>query len=91
MTIQITPFQLELLLQNAAELGSIHTLAKLGKIKLYLKKAEAFRLYGRLNVETWIEKGLITPRKDGDDSAAWRIDRMELEAIHRAKNLLRYL
>ncbi|WP_256009437.1 hypothetical protein [Desertivirga xinjiangensis] len=91
MNIEISSFHLELLLQHASEMGALCALTKVGKVKPYLKKSEAFRIYGRANVELWIERGLITPRKDGSDSAAWRIDRMELEAICRAKILLRYL
>ena len=74
-----------------AELGAITALVKTCQLRPYLKKAEAFRLYGRKHVEHWIEEGLITPRKDGDHSAAWRIDRLEIEAVAKAIDLLRYL
>ena len=79
------------LLQIAAELGAIEALIRVGKLKPFLKKAEAFRLFGRKNIERWIEEGLITPRKDGEHSAAWRIDRLEAEAISKAKIILRYI
>jgi len=75
----------------AAELGAIHALVQTGQLKPYLKKSEAFRLYGRKQVEHWIAEGAITPRKDGDHSAAWRIDRMEIEALVKVTELLRYL
>jgi len=74
-----------------AELGAIHALVQTGHLKPYLKKSEAFRLYGRKQVEHWINDGSITPRKDGDYSAAWRIDRLEIEALAKATELLRYL
>lgn len=90
MDIDISVFQLKILLQSAAEMGAVLALAKTAKLKVYLKKSEAFKLYGRANVENWILEGLITPRKDGDHSASWRIDRMELEAIHVAIELGRY-
>ena len=74
-----------------AELGAIAVMVKLGHLRPYLKKSEAFRQFGRKQVEQWIELGLLTPRKDGDYSAAWRIDRLEIESLARAKDLLRYL
>jgi len=91
MNIVLTSHQLQMLLQDAADLGAQMALAKTGKIRPYLKKSEAFRLYGRKNVEHWIGLGLITPRKDGEKSAAWRIDRIEAEAIHKSSMAIRYL
>jgi hypothetical protein len=52
-----------------------------GNLKPYLNKSEAFRRYGRGNIEKWLDIGLITPRKDGDHSAAWRLDRLEVESL----------
>jgi len=80
-----------MLFQSAAELGAIAALVSTGKLKPYLKKAEAFRLYGRKNIEHWIDAGLITPRKDGDQSACWRIDRLEAEALDKAYHILKFL
>lgn len=79
------------ILQAAAELGAVQALIATGRLKPYLKKSEAFRLYGRAKVENWINEGAITPRKDGDHSAAWRIDRMEIAILARASELLSYL
>ena len=80
-----------MLFQSAAELGAIAALVSAGKLKPYLKKAEAFRLYGRKNIEHWIDAGLVTPRKDGDHSACWRIDRMEAETLDKAYQILKFL
>jgi hypothetical protein len=91
MDIQISTHQLKFIIQEAAEMGAIQALTKAGKLKPYLKKTEAFRKYGRANIEHWAENGLITIRKDGDHSAAWRIDRMEVEAIVKSIDLLRFL
>lgn len=76
-------------MQKAAELGAKHTLCRTGKLKPYLTKAQAFREYGRANIEHWIEQGLITPRKDGNHSANWRVDRIEADAIRSAIELSR--
>jgi len=91
MNVELTLFQFQSLLEVASELGAKRALIKAGKLKPYLKKSEALRMYGRNNVEHWIEEGLITPRKDGNDSAAWRIDRIELDIIAKGLEVLRFL
>lgn len=91
MELQLEPHQLKRLIQEAAELGALIALTRTGRLKPYLKKTEAFRRAGRANIERWIDQGAITIRKDGDHSAAWRIDRIELEALVRSAELLRYL
>jgi len=70
-----------------AELGALQALITTGMLKPYLKKSEAFRQYGRKNVERWIAQGDITPRKDGNHSAAWRIDRLEIAILAKAIEL----
>ena len=88
--MEIRPPQLQLLLKETAELGAITALTKIGRIKPYLNKAQAYKRYGRKNVERWLELGLIYPIKDGANSAACRFNRIELEVLSRAINLLRY-
>jgi len=78
---------LERFIREAAALGSIITLIRTGMLKPYLKKNEAFRKFGRIRVEQWINSGMITIRKDGNHSAAWRIDRIEIEALASAEKL----
>jgi hypothetical protein len=91
MNIDIPPRLLALIISRAAEMGAVVAMAKTGNVRPYISKNEAFRLYGRKNVERWIDDGLVTPRKDGDHSAAWRIDRIELESIVKARELLQSL
>jgi hypothetical protein len=86
-----SPLLIRLLLQQGAELGAITALIKTAKLKPYLKKKEAYRLYGRKNIEHWLDEGILTIRKDGDHSAGWRIDRLELELIVKAHFLLQHL
>ena len=88
MDITISKYYLSTLLEQAAEMGAKHALTQCGYLKPFLKKSEAYRQFGRKNVEHWIEGGLLTPRKDGDHSAAWRLERLELEAIAKAEDLL---
>jgi len=89
--MEIPNFQLEQLLALGSELGSLTTLIQSGKLKPYLKKSEAFRLYGRKNIEHWTENGMVKPRKDGEASAAWRLERMEIEVLVKAIALRRIL
>jgi len=91
MLLQFEPFQLRNIIREAAGMGAMLALSKTGKLKPYLKKSEAFRQYGRKNIERWVAEGRITIRKDGDHSAIWRLDRLELEAIVRSVELLRSL
>jgi len=91
MDIQISKHKMSLLIQKAAEMGAKLALAQTGRIKPYLKKSEAFSLYGRKNIERWIDEGLITIRKDGNHSAQWRICRIELDAVAKSGLLLKYL
>ncbi|WP_345949020.1 hypothetical protein ABDD95_19420 [Mucilaginibacter sp. PAMB04274] len=91
MDIPISAHLLGLMLEHAAEMGAKNALIQFGHLKPYLKKSEAYRLFGRKNVEYWIKAGLVTPRKDGDCSATWRLERMELEAIAKVESLLIYL
>lgn len=89
--VMAVPFFMEKILQVAAELGALHALIETGQLKPYLKKSEAFRLYGRNRVEHWIGENAIKPHKDGNHSAAWRIDRMEIALLAAANELLPYL
>jgi len=89
--MEISFFQLELIIREAAELGTISAMVASGRLKPYLKKSEAFRIYGRANVENWLRNGLLTPRKDGDHSAAWRLGRIELETVSRSIKIFQSL
>jgi len=84
--MEIKPFQLKLITEAAAQLGALSALIKTGKVKPYLNKSEAFKAFGRATVENWVRDGLIIVRKDGDHSAAWRIDRFEIELL--AKSII---
>lgn len=77
---------LSAMLADAAEIGANAAMGKAGMIRPYLSKQEAFKTYGRTVVERWIKEGLVTPRKDGSDTAKWRIDRTEIESVAKASN-----
>lgn len=89
--MEISKTQLSNLLAQAAELGAMTALSKTGVIKPFVKRSDAFRMYGRGTIERWVKEGLITPIKDGEASAAWRLDRVELENVARTSNRHTYL
>ncbi|MDB5143383.1 MAG: hypothetical protein JWQ66_2096 [Mucilaginibacter sp.] len=89
--MELTEAQLTGLISKAAELATIKTLIITGNLKPYLKKSEAFRLYGRKNIEKWLSEKLLTLRKDGDYSAALRLDRLEIESLVNALEMSRIL
>ncbi|CAN5175416.1 hypothetical protein BH09BAC6_BH09BAC6_24170 [soil metagenome] len=89
--MEILNQSLEKCLAAGAELGVVITLVKTGQVKPYLNKSEAFLIYGRSNVENWFEMGWLKQRKDGNYSAAWRIDRIEIEVVAKSIALLNFL
>lgn len=89
--ITLSKINLQLLLQDAAELGAKAALTATGVLKPYISKSEAYRTYGESIVDRWIKEGLVTPRKDGQTSAKWRIERVEIEAVAKASNRPSYL
>lgn len=91
MEFEISPFQLKNIIREAAELGALIALTRTGKLKPYLKKREAYAHFGESQVNRWIAEGKITVRKDGTQTAAWRIDRIEIEAIIKGMEIWRNL
>jgi hypothetical protein len=89
--MEISIPHLRVMLAESAELGATKALIGAGVIKPFLKKAEAYRLYGRTNVDRWLKAQLITPRKDGDSSSSIRIDRQEIEIVAKANNWSAYV
>lgn len=79
--MEIAETELSVLVSAAAQLGATIALVRTGHLKPYLTKSEAFRRYGRKNIEKWIGLGLLTIRKDGNHSAAWRLDLLEIEFL----------
>jgi hypothetical protein len=56
-----------------------------GKDKPYLSLSQCFKQYGRSNVKSWIEKGLLHPRKEGKRKI--EISSIEIEMVHNAVNV----
>lgn len=76
--------ELSFLFKDTVVQGADKALIESGQLPDTLTKAQAFRLYGRSDVERWIAEGLIHPVKLRDISSKKFIDRLKLEAVARA-------
>ncbi|MFD2964360.1 MULTISPECIES: hypothetical protein [Olivibacter] len=79
------------LLKNAAQQGTEKALAESGQLPDQLTKAEAYRLYGRGNVDRWISEGLIGHATPKVAHSRKCLDRARLEAIAASSNRITYL
>jgi len=66
-------------------------LAKAGAMPTFLTKAEAYRLYGRSDVDRWIAEGLLHPAADCGKNQKKCIDREKLAQVAAASNRVTYL
>jgi hypothetical protein len=77
-------------LKNAVQEGAEKALSHCVIGEGICSKAEAYRLFGRTDVERWIAEGLLTPiAKNGKVSKM--IDRTQLERVAAASNRISYL
>lgn len=74
------------LLKDSVTGGTDKALMASGQLPDTLTKAQAFRLYGRSNVERWISEGLVNLVKQRGNSSKKFIDRLKLEAVARASS-----
>lgn len=81
--------ELAMLLKNAAEQGVTKALKEEHSVPDRLTKADAYRLYGRSNVDRWLREGLISLHPT-DTSQAF-FDRCELESVAASSNRITYL
>lgn len=91
MQISISVSHLAALLRDAARMGADEVITELNLKQPYMNKSAAIKKYGKANFEQWVSQGLVTPIKDGNDSAQYRIDRLEIEAVAKASNRSGYL
>ncbi|HEY0055402.1 MAG TPA: hypothetical protein VGB63_08605 [Pedobacter sp.] len=91
MMISISVSHLASLLRDAARLGADQALTELDLKQPYMNKSTAIKKYGKANFEQWIAQGLVKPHRDGNDSAQYRINRAEIEAVASADNRAGYL
>lgn len=83
--------ELTTILRCAAEAGAGNALAAAAQVQDHLTKSEAFRMYGRSNVERWISEGLLVPLAPNGKLPRKCMNRTKLEAIAAASNRITYL
>lgn len=88
LEVSLTHFHAMLL--EAAEISAMKVLIELGHLKPYISKSEAYKMYGRANVDRWVQEGLVNLIKDEDHGAKIRISRIEIEATAKASNRITY-
>ena len=86
MEITLSQQTLSAMMHDAAELAVNAAMSKVGLMKPYLTKQEAYKMFGRRLVDRAIQEGLVSPFKDSTASAKWRIDRLEIESVFKANN-----
>jgi hypothetical protein len=72
------------ILRNAAKAGAEKALAQCGALPGGVTKADAYRLYGRGNVDRWLREGLL-------EVSNKNLDRVKLERVAAASNRRTYL
>lgn len=82
---------LVILLKSAAEQGTSNALDESGQLKDQINKAEAYRLYGRGNVDRWMSEGLISLSVGKGKISLKYLDREKLEAVAASSNRITYL
>ena len=83
--------ELMAILKHAAETGALSALTQAGSFQKPVTKSEAFRLYGRSQVERWIMEGLIVPFASEGSVNKKFIDRKKLMAVAASSNRITYL
>lgn len=80
-----------LLVKQSAWSGAETALEKNTTLSDKITKSEAYRRYGRTNVDRWFQEGLLEPAVTADKKSQKCIDRKKLEAIAAASNRITYL
>jgi hypothetical protein len=71
--------------------GTTKVLSESAIQKKWISKAEAYRLYGRAQVDRWITEGLLKPSAGQIFISPSGIDRKKLEAVSATSNRGTYL
>ena len=82
---------LSFILKTATEAAAQKALEETAVLQDKISKSEAYRLYGRSNVDRWILEGLIVLQSANGKILHKCIDRVKLEAIAHSSNRITYL
>jgi hypothetical protein len=79
------------LMQDATQRGLAKAMADKGLMSPLITKADAYRLYGRSNVDRWLAENLISLSSDPVKSSKRFLDTIKLASISAASNRHTYL
>lgn len=82
---------LSLILKTAAETGAANALREGGALIDKVSKSQAYRQFGRANVDRWVAEKLIVLHSADGKTLHKCIDRSQLEAVADASNRITYL
>lgn len=83
--------EMYLLLMESANQGMEAAIADNIHLSEKITKSEAYRSYGRANVDRWLLEGLLKPGLTAGNKSRIRIDRKKLEALAATSNRGTYL
>lgn len=83
-------YRLAAMLKAQAELGALVALKAAGNIKPYISKHEAGKIYGRTQVQKWLDDQVVTPRQD-EPGKRMRLDIIELASVAASQSLVQYI
>lgn len=83
--------ELSSLLKMAVTAGVEKALAATCPLQARLTKAQAYRRYGRYNVDRWLSEGLIKLTSENSSISKKTVDREKLEGIAASSNRVTYL
>ena len=83
--------ELSSLLKTVVTAGAVKALAANAPHKDRINKAEAYRTYGRAQVDRWLREGLIQLSSDHSAISKKTFDRKKLEAVAESSNRCTYL
>lgn len=90
MRIPKTEIEFRNALIDAAYIGAQKALEMAGVTSSTIRLADAYRMYGRGQVDRWIREKVINPIKDGDKNTAVRISRTEIATAAQMANREQY-
>lgn len=83
--------ELTSLLKSAVTAGVEKALDENGTLPTHLGKTEAYRLYGRSDVDRWISEKLLSIKMDVARNSKKLIERKQLESVAASSNRITYL
>lgn len=85
--MNIETHELKNLIHEIATVTATAMRVELGGLSVSISQRQAFQSYGEGKVKRWIAQGSIKIRKDGNNTANCRINRIEIESMAKAEGI----